>query len=121
MEVVGTRFGDQQSSLLDEFERLSFEAHAAQLNRVMLGRSLSEPKLQKSHPRLISIAPIPLVNQVVMQGTRHRGGGGGGSGFHKVLKKLLKPILGRKRQGRKQASVDKDLLSFKAFSKSLRF
>jgi len=122
MEVVGTRFGDQQSGLLDEFERLSFEAHAAQLNRAMLGRSLSEPKLQKSHPRLISVAPIPLVNQVIMQGPRRGGGGGGGgSGFHKVLKKLLKPILGRKGQGRKQASVDKDLLSFKAFSKSLRF
>jgi len=57
-----------------------------------------------------------------MQGPRRGGGGGGGgSGFHKVLKKLLKPILGRKGQGRKQASVDKDLLSFKAFSKSLRF
>ncbi|BAT83908.1 hypothetical protein LR48_Vigan03g074400 [Vigna angularis] len=120
MEVVGTRFGDRQSSLLDEFERLSFEAHAAQLSRVMLGRSLSEPKLQKSHPRLISAAPIPLVNQVLMQAPRHRGGGGG-SGFHKVLKKLLKPFIGRKREGRKQASVDKDLLSFKAFSKSLRF
>ncbi|WVZ06251.1 hypothetical protein V8G54_019597 [Vigna mungo] len=116
MEVVGTRFGDQQSSLLDEFERLSFEAHAAQLSRMMLGRSLSEPKLQKSHPPLISAAPIPLVNQVHMQGPRHPGGG-----FHKVLKKLLKPFIGRKREARKQASFDKDLLSFKAFSKSLRF
>lgn len=119
--MVGTRFGDQQSSLLDEFERLSFEAHAAQLSRMMLGRSLSEPKLQKSHPPLISAAPIPLVNQVlIMQGPRHPGGGGG-SGFHKVLKKLLKPFIGRKREARKQASFDKDLLSFKAFSKSLRF
>ncbi|CAJ1811867.1 unnamed protein product [Sphenostylis stenocarpa] len=118
MAVIGTRFGDEQSTLLDEFERLAFEAHAAQLNRVMLSRSLSEPNLQKSHSRLMNVAPIPLVNQVMLQGPHHRCGG---SGFHKVLKKLLKPILGRKRKGRTQASDEKDLLSFTAFSKSLRF
>ncbi|KAK7294869.1 hypothetical protein RJT34_17766 [Clitoria ternatea] len=120
MGVIGARFGDEQSTLLDEFERLSFEAHAAQLNRVMLGRSLSEPRLlPKSHSRLITIAPIPLV----MQQHGHGGGGGGecGSGFHKVLKKLLKPFLGGKRRGRKQVSQAKDLMSCKVFSRSLRF
>ncbi|TKY65671.1 hypothetical protein E2542_SST08531 [Spatholobus suberectus] len=120
--AVGTRFGDEESTLLDEFERLSFEAHAAQLNRVMLGRSLSEPKLTKSHSRLISVAPIPLVTQVLQGPGPRQHGRGGGSRFHRVLKKLLKPILGRKRGGRKQVvSDDKDLLSFKAFSRSLRF
>nr|KYP44717.1 hypothetical protein KK1_033776 [Cajanus cajan] len=122
MAVVGRRFGDEESTLLDEFERLSFEAHAAQLNRVMLGRSLSEPKLQKSHSRLISVAPIPLVTHVMQGQPRHHHGRVGGSGFHRVLNKLLKPILGIKRGRRKQhVSDNKDVLSCKAFSRSLRF
>ncbi|KAK7340053.1 hypothetical protein VNO77_20745 [Canavalia gladiata] len=121
MAVIGrTRFGDEQSTLLDEFERMSFEAHAAELKRVMLGRSLSEPKLPKSHTPLISMAPIPLVTQV-MQGSHHARGSGG-SRFHKVFKKLLKPIFGRKKGGaRKQVSDAKDLMASKAFSTSLRF
>ncbi|KAJ1384222.1 hypothetical protein SESBI_42725 [Sesbania bispinosa] len=119
MAMIGTKFGDEQSTLLDEFERLSFEAHAAKLNRAMLGRSLSEPKLQRSQSRLISIAPIPLVTQVMQGPCNDRGGG---SGFHKVLKKLLKPILGRKKRGgRKQVPDAKDILFCKAFSRSLRF
>lgn len=123
---IGRRFGDEQSTLLDEYERLSFEAHAAKLNRAMLGRSLSEPAVlqrsqQYSRP-LIGVAPIPLVTHV-MQGPSHHGHGRGiGSGFHRVLKKLLKPILGRKKRGgRKQVSDPKDVLFCKAFSRSLRF
>jgi len=123
MPVIERRFGDEKSSLLDEFERLSFEAHAAQLHRAMLRRSQLEPGLQRSPSRLISIAPpTPLVNQV-MQGPHH--GNGHGLRFHRVLKKLLKlkSILGRKkmRAGRKYVSDPCDIMFSKDFSRSLRF
>lgn len=128
MALVETRFGDEQSTLFDEFERLAFEAHAAQLNRVMLNRSLSEPKLQKSHSTLIGVPPIPLMTRVMQEpGTHHHRGrsrGRSDSGFHKVLKKLLRPIIGRKRGGRSKQQVEddnEDLLSCKIFSRSLRF
>lgn len=114
MAVIRKRFGDEYSTLLDEFERKSFEAH---MNRSMLGRSLSEPGMPRSQSLLISMAPIPLVTQV-MQGPRR----GRGSAFQRVLKKLFKPILGRKRrEGRKQVPDPKDLLFCKDFSRSLRF
>jgi hypothetical protein len=122
MAVIEKRFGDEKSTLLDEFERLSFEAHAAQLNRAMLRRSLSEPRLQRSSSRLISMAPIPLVKNKVMQGPHH--GNNHGLGFHRVLKKLLKPIFGRKRVrgGRKHGTSDPmDIMFCKEFSRSLRF
>lgn len=122
MDAIERRFGDEKSNLLDEFERISFEVHAAQLSRAMLRRSLSEPGLQMSQSRLIDIAPIPLVNQVIMQGTHH--GNGHGQGFRCVLKKFLKPIFGKKlRGGRKHVSSDpKDIIFCnKAFSRSLRF
>ena len=114
--MIRKRFGDEQSTLLDQFERLSFEAH---LNKAMLQRSLSEPGLPRSvskSSRLFGVAPtIPLVTQV-KQGRR------GGSAFHKVLKKLLKPFRGRKNGANKQAPYDpKNPLSWKAFSRSLRF
>ncbi|KAL5058333.1 hypothetical protein RYX36_029937 [Vicia faba] len=86
----------------------------------MLRRSLSEPGLQMSQTRLIDMAPIPLVNQV-MQGPHH----GNGLGFRCVMKKFLKPIFGKKkylRGGRKHVSSDpKDIMFFKDFSRSLRF
>lgn len=113
--MIRKRFGDEQSTLLDQFERLSFETH---LNKSMLQRSLSEPGLPRSwsQSHLISVAPtIPLVTQV-KQGQHPRG-----SGFYKVLKKLLKPILGRKSGTRKQVPDPKNPLSWKAFSRSLRF
>ncbi|PNX78129.1 hypothetical protein L195_g046040 [Trifolium pratense] len=120
MAMIEKRFGDEKSTLLDEFERLSFEAHAAQLNKAMLRRSLSEPRLQRSPSRLISMAPIPLMNKV-MQGPHH--GNIHGLGFHRVLKKLIKPIFGRKRVrgGRKHVTSDpKDIMLCKEFSRSLR-
>ncbi|CAL5192476.1 unnamed protein product [Lathyrus oleraceus] len=119
MDVIERRFGDEKSNLLDEFERVSFEVHAAQLSRAMLRRSLSEPGLQMSQSQLIDMAPIPLVNQVV-QGPHH----GNGLGFRCVLKKLLKPIFGKKklRGGRKHVSSDpKDIMFCKTYSRSLRF
>lgn len=82
-------FGDEQSTLVDEFERLSFEM---QLNQAILGgRSLSE-----SEPT------VPKLR--------------GGSGFNRVLKILLKPIfLTRK------VNAGKNPISWKPFSRSLRF
>ncbi|KAE9610791.1 hypothetical protein Lal_00021189 [Lupinus albus] len=109
---IRKRFGDEQSTLLDQFERLSFEAH---LNKAMLQRSLSEPGLPRSR-FITTVAPsIPMVTQV-NQGKRPSG-----SRFYKVLKKLLKPILGRKSGTRKQVQDDKNPLSWKHFSRSLRF
>ncbi|RDX80532.1 hypothetical protein CR513_38909, partial [Mucuna pruriens] len=111
---IRKRFGDEQSTLLDQFERLSFESH---LSRAMLHRSQSEPGLPRSvsQPRHVSATPtIPLLNQGKQKRCR-------GSGFQKVLKKLLRPILGRKISGeRNQAPDPKNPLSWKAFSRSLR-
>jgi len=120
MPVIERRFGDEKSTLLDEFERLSFEVHAAKLNQAMLRRSLSEPGSQRSPSRLNGMAPIPLVNQVI-QGPYH--GNGHGLRFHRVLKKLLKPIFGRKkmRAGRKYVSDPCEIMFCKDFSRSLRF
>ncbi|KAL1549052.1 hypothetical protein AAHA92_17202 [Salvia divinorum] len=63
------RFGDEKSTLLDQYERLSFEV---QLSNAMLGRCLLEP----------AVAPPPK------QGRR--------AGFQKVMRKLFSPILGKK-------------------------
>lgn len=123
MAVIGKRFGDEQSNLLDEFERVSYETHATQLNRTMLERSLSEPAAlaRRSQSRLVSMAPIPVVTQVMMmQGPRRSRGRG--SGIHKFLKKLLKPIIGRNRgAARNQVPDAKDPPFCKDFSRSLRF
>ncbi|KAL6574478.1 hypothetical protein OROMI_011763 [Orobanche minor] len=109
METIGDdmaaaifkRFGDEESTLLDQYERLSFEAH---LNKAMLGRSLSEPAVTRRPP------PPKLVPKPGRRG-RSR------SGFQKVMKKLFSPILGNK-----GASKDgpKDTMFWKTFSRSLR-
>lgn len=129
IEVVLRRFGDEQSTLLDQFERLSFEV---QLNQAILRRCLSEPSVPQS--KCLATAPPqppvpvlrPLMNTQVRQGRR-------GSGFGNVLKKLLKPILGLKathknnnsnnggRRKVKEVPDPKNLKYYKAFSKSLRF
>lgn len=114
------KFGDEQSNLLDQFERLTFEV---QLNQAILGRSLSEPStmggskmpLPSSMAQPPTAAPPPLVSQV-RQGRR-------GWGFHKVLKKFLKPIFRRKggSSGKKKMPADpKDQRYLKAFSRSMR-
>ncbi|KAK7349695.1 hypothetical protein VNO77_07273 [Canavalia gladiata] len=113
---IRKRFGDEQSTLLDQFERLSFESH---LNKAMLQRSLSEPGFPRSvsQPRHVSVTPtIPLLNQVKQKPCRV-------SGLHKVLKKFLRPIFGRKSNNgeRKQTPDPKNPLSWKTFSRSLRF
>ena len=122
IEVVLVRkFGDEQSALLDKFERLSFEV---QLNRAMLGRSLSEPGSMARPKLLPPIATImasdqtpPALVSQVRQGRRR-------SGFQKVLKKLFKPIVGFRRSnngGKKEVPDPKDPRFWKTFSRSLRF
>lgn len=88
-EIVVLRIsGDEQSTLLDGFERSSFEV---QLNQV-LGRSLTSSAggfgLGAPLIGLAGSSPPPLVKPV----KRERRG----SGFLKALKMLLKPILGKK-------------------------
>ncbi|XP_057972784.1 pentatricopeptide repeat-containing protein At1g62680, mitochondrial-like [Malania oleifera] len=102
--VVMHKFGDEQSTLLDQFERLTFEV---QLNQAILGRSLSEPSTARPQ------AAQPLAPPV-RQGGRRRG-----SGLRKVLKKLLRPILGRKGTNR-EVPNPRDPRVLKAFSRSLR-
>ncbi|CAJ1948378.1 unnamed protein product [Sphenostylis stenocarpa] len=114
---IRKRFGDEQSTLLDQFERLSFESH---LNKAMLQRSLSEPGFPRcvSQPRHVSVTPtIPLLNHGKQKRCR-------ASGLNKVLKKLLRPIIGRKSSSvaeRKHVPDPMNPLSWKAFSRSLRF
>lgn len=118
ISMIRKRFGDEQSTLLDKFERLSFESH---LNKAMLQRSFSEPGFQRSvsQPKLITVPPTkPLVTSVKQGYCRGRCRS---SGFRKVLKKLLKPFLGRKYGARKQGPDPQNPLSWKASSRSLRF
>ncbi|KAL8038945.1 hypothetical protein ABFX02_10G003400 [Erythranthe guttata] len=109
--AIFKRFGDEQSTLLDKYERLSFEV---QLNQAMLGRSLSEPAVarrQAPPPKLVAKTTEKL------QGRRSRM-----SGFQKVMKKFLSPILGKKiSAGKDGARPDqKDPMFWKTFSRSLR-
>ncbi|MBA0613100.1 hypothetical protein Godav_013609 [Gossypium davidsonii] len=112
ISVVLRRFGDEQSTLLDQFERLSFEV---QLNQAILSRSLSEPSVAKRSQYCSQFqAPPPAVKPKGRKGRR-------GSGFNRVLKKLLKPILGRKgNAGKKPVADPQNPMSCKAFSRSLR-
>ncbi|KAL7095112.1 hypothetical protein ACP275_10G003900 [Erythranthe tilingii] len=110
--AIFKRFGDEQSTLLDKYERLSFEV---QLNQAMLGRSLSEPAVarrQAPPPKLVAKTTEKL------QGRRSRV-----SGFQKVMKKFLSPILGKKiSAGKDGARPDQkeDPMFWKTFSRSLR-
>ncbi|OWM81623.1 hypothetical protein CDL15_Pgr007661 [Punica granatum] len=121
--VVLNKFGDEQSTLLDQFERLSFEAR---LNQAILGRSLSEPS---------TIRPNPL--QGAMRDSQpQEGGRHHRQGIRKVLKKLLKPFLGRRSSSKTKKGAVADYsksnpspitnpnpipVYSKAFSRSLRF
>ncbi|MED6223770.1 hypothetical protein PIB30_077317 [Stylosanthes scabra] len=137
--MIQKRFGDEQSTLLDQFERLSFEA--------ILKRSISEPGLPRSlsssvsshsssSSKFFTVAPttsIPLVTHQVKQGQgrggRGRGRGRGqGSAFHRVLKKLFRPfVIGRKNNhnvngaNNKHAPDPRNPISWKKFSRSLRY
>lgn len=111
---IQRRFGDEQSNLLDQFERMSFQAH---LSRAMLGRSLSEPGLCRLQP---------LLTHQVNQGCRHRRSR---RAFHKLISKLFKPILRRhsKKENAPPSPPPPHLLHphhplfCKTFSTSMRF
>ncbi|CAN6575979.1 unnamed protein product [Malus baccata var. baccata] len=101
-QVEMWKFGDDKSSLLDQFERLSVDL---QLNQAMLRRSLSEPMYIRSEfPLLLTQGPPepsrppppppPSPPHLVAKKRR-------GSGFNKVLKKMIKPIL-RRMSGKKK-------------------
>lgn len=106
MAAIFKRFGDEQSTLLDQYERLSFEV---QLNKAMLGRSLSEPAVERCQ------APPKPAAKTGKQGRRSRG-----SGFQKVVKKLFSPILGKKGARKDGAPDTKNPLIWKTFSRSVR-
>lgn len=113
MEVVMKRFGDEQSTLLDRFERLSFEV---QLNQAILGRSFSEHRTPRYHFQSLSLPP-PLERKVSQVRRHHRG-----FGFKKVWKKVFKPIFSsRKEETKESVPVEKNFKFMKAFSRSLRF
>lgn len=93
--AIFKRFGDEQSTLLDQYERLSFEVH---LNKAMLGRSLSE-------------AAVPRLRPPKHEGRK-------AAGFQKVMRKLFSPILGKK--GSTKETKQNPLLFSKNFSRSSR-
>lgn len=103
--AIFKRFGDEQSTLLDQYERLSFEVH---LNNAMLGRSLSEPAVPRHH------AP-PKPPAAGKQGRK-------AAGFQKVMRKLFGPILGKKgsRKDGGEIETNKNPFFTKNFSRSLR-
>lgn len=108
------RFGDERSSLVDQFERLSFEAH---LNKAILARSLSEPSTTVRASARLQHPPtlvLPMLSQPNQGQQRHSR-----SSFHKLLNKLIKPFFAKW----KRVSADpKDPRSnWKGFSRSMRF
>ncbi|KAL6987985.1 hypothetical protein U1Q18_013732 [Sarracenia purpurea var. burkii] len=105
------RFGEEQSRLLDQFERLSFEI---QLNQAILGRSLSE-SVVRTQPPLLLLPPPPraVASRQVRQGRRR------GSGFRNALKRLLKTIAGRN-GGRKEVLDPNDPHPWNPLSRSMR-
>ncbi|KAG5585329.1 hypothetical protein H5410_045763 [Solanum commersonii] len=106
------KFGDEKSTLLDEYERITFEI---QLNQAILARSLSEPSRRSTTTR----QPPPLMaaadQEPCCRHHRRRG-----YGFQKVMKKLLKPILGKIKGDKKIMETPKDPRFWSKFSRSLR-
>ena len=118
VEVIMRKFGDEQSALLDRYERLSVEI---QLNQAMLKRSLSEPIHQtQSQPAVLiaqSLQAPPPQQQPPLVSKKK-----GGSVFHKVLKKMIKPFIGRMSSSKKKKApdVEVDPRFWKTFSRSMR-
>ncbi|XP_060202337.1 uncharacterized protein LOC132630767 [Lycium barbarum] len=150
MSEVMRKFGDEKSStLLDEYERITFEI---QLNQAILARSLSEPGRRKSTSSTTQLlAPPPLLaardtdgssssgtqklqilNQPLARDTKQEEEQGQcrhrrrrGYGFQKVMKKLLKPILGKMKGDNNSIietppDIPKDPRFWNKFSRSLR-
>lgn len=112
-------FEDNQSSLMDRFERLSFEAH---LNNALLGRSLSESGFSSMYNAVLDHDPSPPTHVEKQDCHKVRRG----LRLNKMLKNLMKPIRYCSRRitrGKKQEAYDLDARSFKkwqTFSKSVR-
>ncbi|CAA0836198.1 Unknown protein [Striga hermonthica] len=104
-DTVKCMFGDEQSTLLDRYERLSFEV---QLKKAMLGRSLSEPVAARFPP------PPKRETKTGLRGLR--------PGFSKAVKKLLSPMFGGGKRASKSVGHNnpKDPMFWKRFSRSLR-
>lgn len=96
--------GEKKSTLLDEYERITFEI---QLNQAILARSLSEPSRRSTSSQ--------LAQPPVMAGRRRRG-----YGFQKVVKKLFKPLLGKIKGDKEIIETPKDPRFWNKFSTSLR-
>ncbi|KAJ8649845.1 hypothetical protein MRB53_002868 [Persea americana] len=115
-DINNKRVGDEHSSLLDQFERDSFQARLNQA--LLLGRSFSAPNA----PRLLANAPplflfpLPPPQQQHQQEQQKHSRR---SKLSKALKKLLKPFLLRKCRTSKDPDPD-DLKSRRAFSRSCR-
>lgn len=131
------RYGDEESTLLDRYERLSFEVH---LNQAILGRSLSHPTIPSpsssswtnySHnssslvfPQLSSTSPSHPphsphhhVNPSTADRRRPL------STFMRVVKKLFTPIFGASASAPPSTTtkrVKEDCKLRKPFSRSLR-
>ncbi|KAK4268415.1 hypothetical protein QN277_025078 [Acacia crassicarpa] len=116
MVGLKTPFGDEESDLLDRFERMWFEAH---LNRAMQTRSLSLSSEPESAPTTQGKQPPPP--------RRRRSG----PRFHRVLKKLINPILGINSKISNNGSIRRRQvqdppppphpITLKVFSRSLHF
>ncbi|PIA32434.1 hypothetical protein AQUCO_04500203v1 [Aquilegia coerulea] len=103
------KFGDEHSSLYDQFERLTFEI---QLNQAILRRSFSESNVGQP---FVPKSPV-LVSNKVQQDGRHSTST---CRMPKVLKKLLKPLCSSKK-GKKGDSVLNNPLCWKTFGRSVR-
>lgn len=123
-------FGDEESTLLDRYERLSFEVH---LNQAILGRSLS-------HPTTLSSSSAPWTNyshnsssllflQLSSTSPSHshphsphlpRPRPRPKSTFMRVVNKLFSPIFGASAPPSTTTKRVKDCKLRKPFSRSLR-
>ncbi|KAL3531601.1 hypothetical protein ACH5RR_005122 [Cinchona calisaya] len=125
---------NDESRLLDRYERLSFEV---QLNQAILGRSLSEPSRRRRSRRTTRLAaslPLPASDSdlVVMKKQeetprpRPRPNDNSKNRFGKVVKMLMRPILAigigttKKDDPHPDVNVKHNKKLWKAFSRSLR-
>ncbi|CAN4115841.1 unnamed protein product [Withania somnifera] len=120
MEAISEimRNGDEKSTLLDEYERITF---VIQLNQAILARSLSEPGRRSTSTTQLAEPPLLAAGETEKKPCcRHHCRRG--YGFKKVMKKLLNPILGKiKGDNNSIIQTPKDPSIWNKFSRSLRF
>lgn len=116
-------FGDEESTLLDRYERLSFEVH---LNQAILGRSLSHPTtLSSSSSASWTNSSSLLFLQLSSTSpshphSAHRPRPRPKSTFMRVVNKLFTPIFGASAPPSTTTKRVKDCKLRKPFSRSLR-